>query len=513
MSAEVQEIQSLSSGAASRARDTDMPLDPQPLSDLTAELPSARVLGDAGVPVAGVTYRSTEVRPGWLFFCVPGTRVDGHDFAREAASAGAAVVMAERRLDLPQGVTQVLVPVVREAMGPVAAAHYGRPADHMVTTGVTGTSGKTTTTYLLERVFREAGLVPGVIGTTGVRIDGRQADKGLTTPEAPDLHRVLAQMSEAGVRAMAMEVSSHGLDQHRVGGVRYGCAVFTNLSQDHLDYHETMEEYLRAKAALFTPAMAERAAINHDSPEGRTLLHEDVPIITYGIGEGADVRAVDVESGAEGIRFRTTDGIVIRSPMLGAHTVYNCLAALAAARQLGIDAGAAARGIAALDAVPGRMERVEAGQPFTVVVDYSHKPGGLESALRSARSLAEGHRIIVVFGCGGDRDRAKRPVMGQVATTIADFTVITSDNPRSEDPGAIIAEIEPGARRGHGRFLVEPDRRLAIRVALGEAGAGDVVVIAGKGDETGQQFADRTIPFDDRQVAQVELEAMLGVKP
>jgi UDP-N-acetylmuramoyl-L-alanyl-D-glutamate--2,6-diaminopimelate ligase len=506
-------VQALESGAPDvPAVSIHMSFGPRPLRELLAAIPAAEVVGDLDVPVAGVTYRSAEVRPGWLFFCVPGTRVDGHVFAEQAASAGAVALIAERRLAGPPAVTQVLIPSVREAMGPVAARFYGSPWEAMVMVGITGTAGKTTSTHLLERVFLEAGLVPGVIGTTGVRVDGSKEAYDRTTPEAPDLQRYLATMRHRGVGAVAMEVSSHGLHQHRVGGIRYDCAVFTNLSQDHLDYHGSMEDYFETKARLFTPAMADRAAVNHDSPEGRRLAVGSIPVITYGLGSGADVRGRDVQVGPEGIRFRVGE-TEIRSRLLGAANVSNCLAVLAAARQVGIADDVTVRGIAALPAVPGRMEAVEAGQPFRVVVDYAHKPGGLENALGSARPLAGEHRVISVIGCGGDRDRGKRPVMGEVSTRLADVTVLTSDNPRSEEPMAIIREMEAGADRGGGSYLVEADRRAAIHLALQEAGPGDVVVIAGKGDETGQEFADRTIPFDDRIVAREELEALgLGAK-
>jgi UDP-N-acetylmuramoyl-L-alanyl-D-glutamate--2,6-diaminopimelate ligase len=316
-------------------------------------------------------------------------------------------------------------------------------------------------------------------------------------------------MDEEGIRAVAMEVSSHGLDQHRVGGTRFRCAVFTNLSQDHLDYHGTIEEYFRAKALLFTPEMSDRAAINLDAPEGRALMHPDVPALTYGTEPGADLRATDVDLRPDGLAFRV-GGLEVRSRLRGRFNVHNCLAALAASRQVGIDDGAAVAGMAALPGVPGRLEPVDAGQPFQVLVDYAHTPDSVENVLRAARPLAGSNRVIAVLGCGGDRDRGKRPLMGEAATRLADLSVITSDNPRSEDPMAIIAEIEPGARRGGAPYVVEANRRSAIRLALEEAGPGDVVILAGKGHETGQEFADRTIPFDDREVAREELEAMMG---
>jgi UDP-N-acetylmuramoyl-L-alanyl-D-glutamate--2,6-diaminopimelate ligase len=476
------------------------------LGDILSDLPNVQIRGDADASVSGVCYRSDDARPGALFFCVPGSATDGHAFAADAVERGAVALVVDRWLEAEAA--QALVPNVREAMGPVSAAFYGRPADRMTVAGVTGTNGKTTTTYLLEAIFRADGRRPGVIGTTGVRIDGRPEPFPRTTPEAPDLHRLFAEMARHGVDAVAMEVSSHGLDQHRVDGVRYAAAVFTNLSQDHLDYHRSMEEYLLAKARLFTPAMSERAVVNLDSDEGRRLAVTGLPTITYGVAADADVRATDVEATTDGISFRV-DGLSIRSALRGSFNVENCLAAFATARLLGIEDRVAAEAISDVRGVPGRVETVEAGQPFLVMVDYAHTPDSVENVLRAARPLAKG-RLIVVFGCGGDRDRAKRPRMGFAATSNADLSILTSDNPRSEDPLAIIVEVMPGAEEGGGRFVVEPDRRAAIRLAMTQAAPGDVVVIAGKGHETYQELADRTIPFDDRTVAAEELRSIMA---
>jgi UDP-N-acetylmuramoyl-L-alanyl-D-glutamate--2,6-diaminopimelate ligase len=474
---------------------------PRPLADLMIDLPQREVRGDPEVRIGGLSYRSEDAGPGSLFFCVPGTTLDGHDFAAAAVSTGAVALAVERWL--PTEATQLLVPSVRRAMGPLSAAFYDRPAEAMTMVGVTGTNGKTTTTYVLESVFRAADLVPGVVGTTGVRIDGRPMPFPRTTPEAPDLQRLLAEMRDEGVGAVAMEVSSHGLDQHRVGGIRFACAVFTNLSQDHLDYHASMDEYFAAKARLFTPQMSALAVVNLDDPAGRRLLGLGLPTITFGIDdETAEVRATDVRATHEGIAFRV-DGVEIRSPLRGRFNVENCLAALATARALGISDEVAVRGLEAVRGVPGRVEALDAGQDFLVMIDYAHTPDSLENVLRTARSLTPS-RVIVVFGCGGDRDRAKRPLMGGVATTNADLTIITSDNPRNEDPDAIISEIRAGATGG-GRYVIEPERRAAIRTAVTEARTGDVVVIAGKGHETYQELADRTIAFDDRTVALEEI--------
>jgi UDP-N-acetylmuramoyl-L-alanyl-D-glutamate--2,6-diaminopimelate ligase len=477
------------------------------LSALLASLSGAELRGDPSVTITEVAYRSTGVERGSLFFCVPGSRLDGHDFALEAVRRGAAAILVQRWLDLDT--VQVRVPSVRQAMGPLSAVFFDRPSARLTALGVTGTNGKTTTTYLLESIFRAARVVPGVIGTTGVRVDGRTIPFDRTTPEAPDLQRLMARMVEDGVGAVAMEVSSHGLHQHRVDGTRYHCALFTNLSQDHLDYHGTLEAYFEAKARLFSPDLADRAVVNGDVPEGRAIaLRGHIPTITFGLAPGSDLVAEDVTVSTSGLSF-TVGGTHVRSPLRGTFNLYNCLGAMAAAREVGIDDGSIVEGIARLAGVPGRFEAIDAGQPFQVLVDYAHTPDSLENILQAGRDLSDA-RLIVVFGCGGDRDRGKRPLMGEVATRLADLAVITSDNPRTEPPEEIMAQIEVGARRGGGAFALEPDRRAAIRQALAEAGPGDVVVIAGKGHETGQQFGDRTVPFDDRVVATEELQRLIG---
>jgi UDP-N-acetylmuramoyl-L-alanyl-D-glutamate--2,6-diaminopimelate ligase len=479
------------------------------LSEVAAAVPDAEVRGDDSVVSADVAFDPRQVAPGALFFCVRGEHADGHGFAGDAVAAGASSLVVERWLDLPT--PQVLVPSVRRAMGPMSAVVFGHPAGAMAAVGVTGTNGKTTVTYLMESVFRAAGLAPGVIGTTGARIAGEPVDLAHTTPEAPELHRLVARMRDAGVRALAMEVSSHALAQHRADGITFDVAVFTNLSRDHLDYHASMEEYLDAKARLFTPALARRGVVNVDDPAGvRIAARATIPIVTIGVSGDASIRAAEIVSDADGIAF-TVDGLRVASPLLGAFNVENVLAAFAAARELGLDPEAIVDGIGALPTVPGRMERIEAGQGFLVVVDYAHTPDSIRSVLRAARPLVPG-RIIVVFGCGGDRDRAKRPLMGEAATANADLSIVTTDNPRSEAPEAIVAEILPGAIRGGGSYVVELDRRTAIRRAFEGASAGDVVVVAGKGHEPGQTFRDRTVPFDDRQVAREVLRQVGGWK-
>jgi UDP-N-acetylmuramoyl-L-alanyl-D-glutamate--2,6-diaminopimelate ligase len=477
-----------------------------PLSAAAAAVPGSEVRGDAHAPVDEVAFDSRRVVRGALFFCVPGATADGHDFAGEAVRAGAAALVVERWLDLD--VPQILVPSVRPSMGPMSAAVFGEPARSMTIVGVTGTNGKTTIVHLLDAVFRAAGHRTGAIGTVGAHVAGEEVPIARTTPEAPDLHRLLRRMRDTGVTTVAMEVSSHALDQGRVGGVTFDAAVFTNLSQDHLDHHGSMEAYFAAKASLFTEDRAKQAVLNLDDAWGRRLLDAPVPVTTFGLDPAADVHAEDVRASTDGLAFRV-DGREVTSPLRGGFNVSNCLAAIASSGLVGVDPDDAIRGLASAGRVPGRMEPVDAGQRFLVVVDYAHTPDSIRTVLAAARPLATG-RVIVVFGCGGDRDRAKRFPMGAAATEGADLTVITTDNPRSEDPLDIIAEVERGAAEGGGRHVVEPDRRGAIRLALGHAHAGDVVVVAGKGHEAEQELADGPIPFDDRVVVREELEALGG---
>lgn len=468
----------------------------------------AELRGDPTHAVVEVAFDSRAATTGCLFFCVPGATVDGHRFAADAAEAGAAALVVERWLpDI--ACPQILVPSVRAAMGPMASAVFDHPSTAMTMVGITGTNGKTTVSYLLEAVFKAAGRRPGVVGTTGARVDGLPVPLAHTTPEAPDLQRLLADMAWAGVEAVAMEVSSHALDQFRVDGIRFDVAAFTNLSQDHLDYHASMEAYFATKARLFTPALADHGVVNADDAAGRRLLDlPSIPLSSYAVTSDADLQAEDVRVDASGVAFRA-GGAAVRSPLLGGFNLTNALAAMAVARTLGIDAETAARGIESVQFVPGRMEPVDAGQNFLVVVDYAHTPDSILNVLQAARPLSAG-RIIVVFGCGGDRDRAKRPLMGAAAARNADLTVVTSDNPRSEDPLAIIAAVEAGAREAGGPYVVEPDRRAAIGLAVGQAADGDVVVIAGKGHEAQQVFAERTVEHDDRIVAREAIVARGG---
>ncbi|HEX2117808.1 MAG TPA: UDP-N-acetylmuramoyl-L-alanyl-D-glutamate--2,6-diaminopimelate ligase, partial [Acidimicrobiales bacterium] len=454
----------------------------------------SRLLGDVEVrslrgdpeaaEIVAVAQNADNAGPGALFCCVPGARADGHDFAPQAVAAGAVALLVQRFLDLD--VPQVLVDDVRPAMARVAAALFDHPSRRMAVVGVTGTNGKTTTTHFLRAVLEADGRQAAVIGTlSGVR----------TTPAAPELQSHLAELAGEGFQAVAMEVSSHALVQYRVDGVRFAVAVFTNLSQDHLDFHGTMEEYFAAKASLFDPARAEVAVVNADDPWGRRLLEQArLPTRHYSMAE-----AVDLQLERTGSTFRW-EGEPVHLRLAGTTNVSNALAAAAAARELGVSARAVAEGLSNLASVPGRNEAVERGQPFSVLVDYAHTPDALEHALGDARRMAGSGRVLVVFGCGGDRDRAKRPLMGEVATRLADLAVLTSDNPRGEDPQAIIDDVRRGVERPEA-LVIEPDRRAAIARALGEARPGDVVILAGKGHETTQTVGNEVVPFDDRAVA------------
>lgn len=484
----------------------DAPVRPRILKRLAASGGSVvlRVVGDDGTHIRGVAYDSRVVQPGDLFFCVPGATSDGHRFAVEAARRGAAALCVERplRLDLPE----VVVADARVAMARMSAGFFGDPGNDLMLLGVTGTNGKTTTTFLLESILRADGRTTGLIGTVETRIAGKRKPGVRTTPESLDLQRLFWEMKSAGVEAIALEVTSHALALQRVEGVRFAAAAFTNLSQDHLDFHSDMEDYFCAKRSLFVPERVRAGAINVDDPRGIQLMASTaVPCLGYGRSVEADVRAEQVRSGPWGQEITVAGpagDMRISTALVGDFNLANCLAACCTALQAGIAPSSIEEGLATLTAVPGRFEAVDVGQPFAVVVDYAHTPEALENVLLEARRMADG-RVVLVFGCGGDRDKAKRPLMGRVAARLADLVIVTSDNPRSEDPKAIIAEVVQGifAVRPEGADKVLVDRREAIEGALRPARAGDVVIVAGKGHETGQQFEDHVIEFDDRQVA------------
>jgi len=481
---------------------------------LLASVASVKFAGRPQVMVRGLAYDSRAVEPGWVFIAVRGERADGHDFIPEAVEKGAAalVVEAGREADVapPREGAVAVVPDSRAAMAAVARAFYDDPSSHLTAAGVTGTNGKSTTALMMDAIFRAAGHESGVIGTLEYRIGDRRVKAPHTTPEAVDLQGLLAEMVEAGVTHAAMEVSSHALSLHRLDGCRLAAAVFTNLTPEHLDFHASMEEYFEAKRRLFEdpqflPAEGERSnAVNIDDEAGRIIAGSALgQTVTYGLSGEAHCRAEQIELRPGGTSFlavHPTGRVPIRMKLLGEFNVYNALGALAACLGLGVPADTACSAMERMPAVRGRFERVPS-EVRNVLVDYAHSPDGLRRALETARRVTNG-RVIVVFGCGGDRDRTKRPVMGELAGRLADRCVITSDNPRSERPEAIIGEILAGIpKETRGGCAVEPDRAEAIRLAIGEASPDDLVLIAGKGHEDYQIFADRTIHFDDREVA------------
>jgi UDP-N-acetylmuramoyl-L-alanyl-D-glutamate--2,6-diaminopimelate ligase len=426
---------------------------------------------------------------------------DGHDFAPDAIARGAAALVVDHPLGL--GVPEVVVHDVRASMAPAAARLAGDPTARLQVVGITGTNGKTTSAFLVRALLEAAGWRTGLLGTVSSVIGGNETPTIRTTPEAIDLQRTFREMLDAGDECCAMEVSSHALELHRADAIHWRVAVFTNLTQDHLDFHPDMESYFAAKRRLFV-AGPRAAVINVDDPYGRRLA-EDFDAVTIAIDSDADLRAEDVRFELTGSTF-AVDGLELRSPLPGRFNVLNVLGAVAVARELGVDDATIARAVPQAGRVPGRFEPVDEGQSFAVLVDYAHTPDSLENVLRAARQLARG-RVVCVFGCGGDRDRGKRPEMGRIASELADVAIVTSDNPRSEDPEAIIAEVLAGMGPG---AVTEVDRRAAIDQAVGLADAGDVVVIAGKGHEQGQEFeGGRKVPFDDVTVAREALRARL----
>jgi UDP-N-acetylmuramoyl-L-alanyl-D-glutamate--2,6-diaminopimelate ligase len=455
------------------------------LERLVTALEPSQVLGGPAVEVRDLAYDARAVTPGALFFAVPGEHADGHDFAGAAVEAGAVALVVQRELALP--VPQVVVEDSRAAMAPAADVFFGEPTRELEVVGITGTSGKTTTSFLLFAILAAAGRRPGLLGTVEARVGGERRGVVRTTPESIDLQRLFREMLDAGDRSCAMEASSHASVLHRLDRVRFAVLVFTNLSHDHLDFHGDLESYFEAKRRLFFAEPRPTAVVNVGDEHGRRLAQELPDAITFSTDDAGALAGID-------LRLR------------GRFNVENALGAVCAARALGIGDEAIRRGLESVRSVPGRFESVDAGQPFHVIVDYAHKPDALANVLRAARELADGKRVICVLGAGGDRDRAKRAPMGRLASELADVAIVTTDNPRSEDPAAIAAEILSGA---NGAARVELDRAAAIARAIELAQPGDVVLIAGKGAEQGQEFADRTVPFDDREAAKEALKAIV----
>jgi UDP-N-acetylmuramoyl-L-alanyl-D-glutamate--2,6-diaminopimelate ligase len=501
------------------------------LEELGRVAEGARVLGDGAVEIEELAYDSRRVSPGTLFFCVPGEKTDGHEFASAAVDAGAVGLVAERELS-DVAITQVVVPDARAAMAPMAARFFGDPTGELKVVGITGTNGKTTTAFLLREILETAGIRCGLLGTVKQVVGGVEEEVERTTPEAIDLQRTFRRMVDGGDAVCVMEASSHALALHRCDAIHFDVALFTNLTQDHLDFHADMEDYFRSKRLLFE--MGPRVSIvNVNDPYGRRLANEFECVTFSAAGSEADLAAGDVRLGTGGAEFRVTlssmdekrphgghnrpldGGTGMRTRLPGDFNVANALGAFGAAMALGVEPEVVAAALADVSAPPGRFEPVDEGQDFTVLVDYAHTPDSLENVLRAARGLGEG-RVISVFGAGGDRDKGKRPLMGRAGAELSDLAIVTSDNPRSEDPDAIVAEVRAGAEEvepvmGSAAVKAIVDRREAIAEALSHARPGDTVVIAGKGHEQGQEFENgRKIPFDDRDVAREELRRLLG---
>jgi UDP-N-acetylmuramoyl-L-alanyl-D-glutamate--2,6-diaminopimelate ligase len=472
---------------------------------LIRALAPSEVAGGRTVTIADLAYDTRAVSSGALFFCVRGERVDGHDLAWEAIERGAIALVVERILDVD--VPQLVVLSTRESMAVAADVFFGEPTKELELAGVTGTNGKTTTAFLLQAILDAAGRKPGLVGTVEWQVGGARRPAPFTTPEAIDLQRLFREMLDAGDRSAAVEASSHGAALRRLDRVRFDALVFTNLSQDHLDLHGSMEEYYDAKRRLFTGPAPPPAAVNVGDAWGRRLaadledLHR-APLVTFALDEEAEVRPENLEIRVGGSSFRAA-GVEVETRLRGRFNVENVLGAVAAGLLLDVDEDAIADGIASVSGVPGRFEPIEEGQPFSVLVDYAHTPDSLANALSAARDLGPG-RVIVVFGAGGDRDRGKRPLMGKVAADLADVTIVTSDNPRSEEPLAIIQDVLQGTGL---EVEIDPDRRSAIARAVSIAEEGDVVVIAGKGHEQGQDVGGVVTPFDDGDVAREALRS------
>lgn len=481
------------------------------LEDLIRAIPGTSARGDTRVEIRGLCCDSRQAAPGFLFVALRGARDDGNRYIGDALARGAVALASEQDLGAPAGIACLKVADARRFLAEAARVFYGDPAARMKLAALTGTNGKTTTAWLIDAIFRQAGLQSCLAGTLGMKIGAHLYPSAFTTPEACELARFLRTALDAGCTHGALEVSSHALASRRVFGMKFYAAAFSNLTPEHLDFHGDMESYYAAKRLLFTGAGrngVEVAAINADDPYGRRLMREaECRVVRYGIEEPADVRLLEATKRADGtdIAAATPAGaIALHTRLIGTPNIYNVLAAIAVALSFGIHADAMRAGIEGIAGVPGRLEPVRAGQDFTVLVDYAHTPDALAKLLETVAELPH-RRVITVFGCGGDRDRRKRPLMGEIAGRLSDQVIATSDNPRSEDPLAILAEIEPGLRRAGAPYRIEPDRRRAITLAISMARPGDAVVIAGKGHEDYQIVGTQVLPFDDRAVAREAL--------
>lgn len=466
--------------------------------------------GDLDITISAVTANSRERTADALFFCIHGARFDAHDFAAQAVENGCTALVVERWLDLP--VPQVLVNNGRGAMSRIAAAFYGHPARRMKLVGITGTKGKTTTSYMVKSIAEQAGLRCGLIGTTGNMIGSERLEGHLTTPDPIELQSTLRRMADAGVQVVSMEVSAHAIDMLRLDGLTFEVGCYTNFSQDHLDYFHTMEHYFETKKRFFTSGMVRNASFNADEETSVNILEGlQIPHITYGICVNADLFARDIEISENGVSFtiqlQGMHDSRINLQMTGMFNVYNALAAASCAMILGIDPDDIRKGLERIASVPGRVEMLPTGTPYRVILDYSHSPDALQNILETVRVFTRG-RVIALFGCGGDRDQGKRPMMGEIGGRLADLCVLTSDNPRSEDPMEILKAIEEGIRPTGKPYVVIENRREAIRYALSVAREGDVIVLAGKGHETYQEIKGIKHPFDEKRVVAELLHEM-----
>ena len=479
------------------------------LQDLLADLPYlVETRGDMDIQIDAITVKSKEPVTNGLFFCIPGARFDAHDFAPEAIQNGCVALVVEHFLDLD--VPQVLVSSGRGAVARMAAAFYGHPSAGMRLIGITGTKGKTTTSYLVKSICEHAGMKCGLIGTTGNMIGSTHLSSSLTTPDPIDLQATLRQMADAQVQTVVMEISAHAIDQLRLDGMSFEVGCYTNLSQDHLDYFHTMDNYFEAKHRFFTSGLVRNASFNVDEETTQRMLADlPIPHITYGICQDADLFARNIEINETGvsfeIQFQGMHIIPIAMSMTGMFNVYNALAAASCAMILGISEENIRLGLEAVKNVPGRIEMLPTGTPYKIILDYSHVPEALKNILVTVREFTRG-RVICLFGCGGDRDRGKRAMMGEIGGQLADLCVLTSDNPRTEDPMAILAQIEEGIKPTGKPYVVIENRREAIRYAMSIAREGDIVVLAGKGHETYQEIMGVKRPFDEKQIVQELLE-------
>ena len=481
------------------------------LRELLTGLPAAaETRGDLDTRIDTLVTNSRDQSVNGLFFCISGLRFDAHDFAAQAVENGCVALVVERFVDAP--VTQVKVENARSAMSYIAAAFYGYPARKLRMVGVCGTKGKTTTSYLVKAILEQAGFKTGLIGTTGNMIGQKHLPSNMTTPDPVDLHRCLRQMVDEGVEVVSMEVSAHAVAMHRLDGVTFEAACYTNLSQDHLDYFGTMEKYFETKKSFFLNGQVQNAALNDDDETSESIRRDlSIPFLTFGISAEADVFARDIEISENGVAFsillRGVEEMPIRMHLTGMFNVYNALAAASLAMILGIDRESIRRGLESVQNVPGRVEVLDTNTPYKVILDYAHSPDALENVLKTIRAFTR-CRLIALFGCGGDRDHGKRPIMGEIVGRLADFAILTSDNPRTEDPESILRSIEDGMKKTKGQYVVIENRREAIRYALEMGREGDVIILAGKGNETYQDIMGVKRPFDEKVVVRELLEQM-----